>query len=278
MPELRATHRDPLVWPGDPVPVPPVPVWDIRVHEEHWVELVGAPRQVELPADFYLKEMSARRPQTREQVVDFVAQWGRVADLDWRDRPLGEVWMRQIAEQNALADGRLPRGKFLNLERMRIAEKVGLSTAHAYAMKQRVVHIAEIEDRFEAANWMAGRFTERQDGVERDQVIWDLFAEQLNAALSAFQVRINIGGARSVVLPELTAYSVSALQMANDLATRAVLRRCENEVCPNVFTRQRGRAEHGQHRTVGKLKYCDKYCAKAQGERERRRKARGAAQ
>ncbi len=266
----------PTAWPGSEVPLPGVPVWDVRVHEEHWIELVGEPHEVTLPPDFYLREMSAQRPRTVDEIVEFVGQWGRCADLDSRDRPLGEIWMRQTAEMVAHCDGRLRRNESLTTGRLRIAEQAGVQGG-AFEKKRRVVHTAELEDRFEHSDWLARRFLQFRAGEQATPEVRTLFAEQLNAALSAFQASIDVGRGRSPVLADLTAYSVSALQLLNDLAAETPLRNCGNERCPvGAFTRQRGRSQYGQHRTAG-IKYCSSSCARAQGERERRRRnAKGA--
>lgn len=68
-----------------------------------------------------------------------------------------------------------------------------------------------------------------------------------------------------------TIYSVSFLQLYNHLAEGAAARRCANETCLRAFVRQRGRAEYDQHRTVG-VKYCSGECARAQAQRQLRRR------
>lgn len=87
-----------------------------------------------------------------------------------------------------------------------------------------------------------------------------------------FSVRLDVGFPSPVDVP-VTAYSAAALQMVNDIALGPTYRTCMNETCGRTFTRQRDRAQYGQHRISG-LRYCSRSCARAQGERERRRRAR----
>jgi hypothetical protein len=49
---------------------------------------------------------------------------------------------------------------------------------------------------------------------------------------------------------------------------------CHNERCNRLFVRQQGRAKQGQYRTTG-VKYCSDYCARAQGQRELRKRKAG---
>jgi len=68
-------------------------------------------------------------------------------------------------------------------------------------------------------------------------------------------------------------YSVCCAELFNHIVEGAKYKTCANETCGRLFVRQQGRAEHGQHRTRG-VKYCSAECAKAQAQRQyRRRKA-----
>ncbi|MGW6483804.1 hypothetical protein ACWGDS_39160 [Streptomyces sp. NPDC055059] len=88
----------------------------------------------------------------------------------------------------------------------------------------------------------------------------------LHAALPVFSIGIgNLTDRRPTI------YSVAYLQLYNHIAEKATIRECANETCRRSFVRQRGRAEYGQNRTSG-IKYCTRECARAQAQRELRRR------
>lgn len=66
-------------------------------------------------------------------------------------------------------------------------------------------------------------------------------------------------------------YTVAMLQLALDLAADIEFQVCANELCGRTFVRQRGRSVHGGHRTRG-VRYCSSSCARAQYQREKRRR------
>jgi hypothetical protein len=71
-------------------------------------------------------------------------------------------------------------------------------------------------------------------------------------------------------------YSICCLEIYNHLIEQTAYRRCQNERCGRLFVHQVGRAKFGQHRTRGVL-YCSSSCARAQAQRELRRRRRAAA-
>ena len=82
-----------------------------------------------------------------------------------------------------------------------------------------------------------------------------------------------LGGAYGRPLPRIL--PAVALQLLEWVGEGIPARPCANEPCGQLFTRQRGRAQAGQYRTTGVM-YCSSWCAKAQAQRDyRRRKRRG---
>lgn len=68
-------------------------------------------------------------------------------------------------------------------------------------------------------------------------------------------------------------YEVCAFELFNHIAANEMYRPCQNETCQRLFVRQWGRSEHGQSRREGVM-YCTAACAKAQAQRQYRRRRR----
>ena len=108
------------------------------------------------------------------------------------------------------------------------------------------------------------------------------FVEVTGAALRDFQVRVDVevvgqspADDLQVGEVETTLYSAGMLQLVNDLAANETVRRCANEACGRPYVRQLGRSTYGGHRRDG-TRYCSSTCARAQYQREKRRRDRAA--
>jgi hypothetical protein len=100
-----------------------------------------------------------------------------------------------------------------------------------------------------------------------------LLARGLDVGLAAFHPYVQVGGDAMPYHGAVGFYQVCCLELFNHIVENATYRICQNEPCQRVFVRQTGRAEHGQYRSEG-VKYCSRECARAQAQRNYRRRNR----
>jgi hypothetical protein len=95
----------------------------------------------------------------------------------------------------------------------------------------------------------------------------------VNPGLAPFQAKIQLIDPKdeNLGLSSPSIYACLCLQLFNHMVEEAVYLRCHNEQCGRLFVRQKGRARQGKYHTTGVM-YCSDYCARAQGQRELRRR------
>lgn len=269
-------------WPGQTVPIPPVHPWTVAVLEDEFLVYgdQGAPK--ELPDEFVLRELFDIDVEDVAALAQFTEQWGLLTSLsrgpDSQPDPLSLLPRHET--ERGIADR-------IHKTLSDLTDRTGANPYFTVPHSAAVLHLRVM--RALTRQWIAS-----QQGLGDEDVLaawttegltrppsvqdaWRRWEEHLNTALRPFQVSVHIaldaGTARSEGLIAPNLYAVMALQLANLVGEEATLSNCSNETCGRVFSRQRGRAEFGQHRTRGVL-YCSSTCARAQAQREYRRRKR----
>jgi hypothetical protein len=270
------------------IQIPPLKVSaEFKLHEGpsgRWVYASPDAREKEVivPPDFYLQEVHEVDYEDDGSLATFIEAWGIPVDVMSRDTPGGplDVWkeLGRIAGDAGLSleDGReaaaielgwvreRPRGPATTLA-TRIAAERDLFDPDRLAKVGRLVNWEEVRMRVMGMQWIAGEVTSTGHSEDLADAL-----ENLNAALFVFAPRVT---PRDAVPPRATIYNVFAAQIANDIYEGTTLMKCQNERCPKTFTKQRGRADYGSHRTKGVL-YCSNSCAKAVAQRALRLRRR----
>ncbi|MFI8169817.1 hypothetical protein ACIGAN_26155 [Streptomyces sp. NPDC085931] len=271
----------PTLWPGTPVPLPEMtPMHGVRA-EGDWIvwtvqDLDRAVERTSLPDDFYLRELMEVDPADLATVAGWMNQYGHLG-------------------------GSIEAGSWDYEEHSRLQElqerehpRYGPFSLHGELVR---LHISEAQGAI--ATWLAcrrpGGLDELVESEVTEQHLADIAAENdhddsgypttldelrsttlgLRLALLRSALRYNLApfsvGLGSLTDRQPSILSAAFLQLYNHLAEDATIRTCANETCGRDFVRQRGRAEYGQNRTSG-IKYCTRECARAQAQREHRRR------
>jgi hypothetical protein len=189
-------------------------------------------------------------------------QWGTwLARLEVTLWPRQPIWAGDEAEREAVS----ARHHSLDLGPPVHAAEVALRVR---VMQRATNHLlAHLDSKPLAPAWR---------DCKDDLDAWGNFIRVTGAALREFHVRVELESIDRLEPPDETSlYTAAMLQLVNDLAANETVHRCANETCGRPFVRQLGRSTYGGHRRTGTL-YCTSTCARAQYQREKRRRDRAA--
>lgn len=272
------------VWPSQKVEVPPVWVYPVRrvgesfVYdpEEAFIDERGLGwdklgHSVQVPDELYLREVLALDLTDEDALLKFVEDYG----------PLGyepeKSCLPYLIPDHVLDE--LKIGLHYDTEIDVLRQSVASVQAHLRSIRDAVrlyqVQTAQMTLEELKEKWELGELG--VDCPTDGPAVDSMLAVIVNQGLMPFQVGIRLVSSDAepwemgLTAPDI--YSCLCLQLFNHIAEEAIYLTCHNERCRRLFVRQQGRSEKGRHRTTGVM-YCSDYCARAQGQRElRKRKA-----
>lgn len=282
-----AAQIRPTVLLADQVPAVAVPFGDLIQHANGVLEMRPTERRL-LPDELFLVAATVD-PEDREAVAAFCGEHGMLTGSE-RGIPTGTHFSDLPASAYDIEVGHAEVNAVFDAteDSEQIADPAHWEVAHwqRQALRLKVLqalvrhwdaYVSDERDDELVAAWAAvpgsplhrspagGRAIPPKEPSEA----WWLFGEYLNAAVAGFNVRFTLDGSSPWTA---TTYTAMCLQLAHHIRIGALWRHCQNETCNRLFFRQEGRTVTGKAHADSM--YCHRKCARAQAERERRRRLR----
>lgn len=284
------------VWPDQVLEIPPVIIWPAKLRDglvlyRTWdrnpKKKQGFARLVAVPDELYLRELMALDPMDDQSLLSFVSSWGPFGSTVWPAHDLAP-WLEPDLKQGLMDQSLMdppediaPDKDWGDFHLNFVVQTVQSVRTHALCLRDAVrlwqlqTHQISMDELTETWEMKA---IDEQPPADPDEAL-TVLADILNAGLRPFHAGLRVIAPNKdevVGRHDITnVYSVMCLQLFNHIVENAVYMRCHNETCGRLFVRQRGRAKQGKYHTTGVM-YCSDYCARAQGQREiRRRKVVG---
>ena len=230
----------------------------------------------------YLK-LAALDPDDIDAIVEFIIAYGQ---LDIR----GEHTFYGVPGKGAFAYRLDQTGTELDAAYVRASEAVGVGgfsdtlTEIRWAilyMRDLIAARRIVEEQLDPGTytWQAPFWADMSD---LDAPPWTpggpatTLSLAMSVALAPYSPRIQVFADDDDNEPgsgDITTWTLCCAELFNHISESATYKTCQNERCGRLFVRQEGRAAHGQHRTTG-IKYCSWACARAQAQRQYRRRQR----
>ena len=222
--------------------------------------------EIEIPDELFLRETLETKADDADAVLDYCVAWGPlvllgddpVAFLPTAKFPVTKAyqpWVDQVHKRRARpGEVRLP------------FELVRVHLVVAQTLTSHWLHHATGGSHVE----LPGIWGASPVRPTTADAAWKVFFTHIDHALQHLSVHLSSPEIEWQP-PHVNTYMANCLQIYNHAASSATYQRCRNETCGRFFHTQRGRSEVGQYRTRGVL-YCSPSCARAQAQREYRRR------